>query len=121
MNDFHVTGNLVKDPEKSTTTGGTSLLKGVIADNQFYKGEKKVSYWDFVMFGKMADFMSEHLIKGSPVYLKGELEQQRWDYEGKHYSKVVLNVKVSMPGKAPLESHYHSESKAPMGLADIPF
>ena len=46
------------------------------------------SFFDLVLFGKLGEVLSEHLTKGKPVVVSGELEQQRWEKDGQNASKV---------------------------------
>ena len=81
-----ITGNLTRDPELRTTTGGTNVCSFSVAVNRTYKsadGENKedVSYIDCVAWGKLGEVISNYAKKGSSVLVSGRLSQR--SFEGK--------------------------------------
>ena len=81
-----ITGNLTRDPELRTTTGGTNVCAFSVAVNRNYKssdGEarEEVSYIDCVAWGKLGEVIAEYAKKGSGVLVSGRLSQR--SYEGK--------------------------------------
>lgn len=90
-------GRLTSDPELKYTVGGTAVLNITIAVGKSIPprsdgGEwgNKTSFFDVVMFGKTAEAKAKNLMKGRQVAVTGELEQDRWEYEGKKYSKIKI-------------------------------
>ena len=57
---------------------------------QLWKGEEQVSFFPVTLFGKPAESLRPYLKKGAQVGIRGELQQQRWEYEGRQMSKVVI-------------------------------
>ena len=96
INTVTLAGRLTRDAELRYTKGGTAVLSMAIAVNRTSKdGGKYVdvpSFFDLVLFGKLGEVLSEHLTKGKPVVVSGELEQQRWEKDGQSRSKVVIIV-----------------------------
>lgn len=96
MNSLNVCilqGNLTADPELRNSSGGNPYVVFGIAVNRIAKGEKEVSFFDCIAFGKQAEVIAEHCKKGRQVIVQGEIQQDRWeDDDGNRRSavKVVL-------------------------------
>ncbi len=118
INGVFISGRITSDSKYSVTTGGTGVAKFGIATNRAVKQQdgqwgELVSYFDCVLFGKGAENLSRYLIKGKGVSIKGTLRQDRWEKEGKNYSKVYIVVD---------EIHLESsgQSSAPAGSSPAP-
>ena len=83
INVVVITGNLTKDPELRTTTGGTYVCDMRIAVNGRRKeGEEwvdKPNYLDVVVFGSHGKTCEEYLAKGRPVAVEGRLDWSEWE------------------------------------------
>src|SRR5690606_7830011 len=81
-------GNITKDIEPRTTTGGLSVASFTVAINH---PKDEVSYIDCVAFGQQADFLSKYCGKGQKVYVQGELKQSKWqDKDGNNRSNLEV-------------------------------
>lgn len=81
-----ITGNLTRDPELRTTTGGTNVCSFSVAVNRTYRGadgenKEDVSYIDCVAWGKLGEVIANYAKKGSGVLVSGRLSQR--SFEGK--------------------------------------
>lgn len=97
INGVFISGRITSDSKYSVTAGGTGVAKFGIATNRAVKQQdgqwyELVSYFDCVLFGKGAENLSKYLAKGKGVSIKGSLRQDRWEKDGKHYSKVYIVV-----------------------------
>lgn len=86
-------GNLTRDPELRHTANGTAVTGFGIAVNRRYRqGEEwkdEVCYVDVTVWGKQAESCSEHLSKGSGVFIEGRLQFRSWETaEGQKRSKL---------------------------------
>ena len=94
LNRCYMIARLCKDPELSTTTGGTSVCKFSVANNDSYtkNGEKKetVSFFNVVCWGKTGEVINQYCKKGSKIAIEGRLIQRRWEKDGKHKSKTKV-------------------------------
>jgi single-strand DNA-binding protein len=95
LNSILIEGNLVRDPEFRATSKGTALCTFPIASGRYFKQdsgmEKKVSYFDVELWGKLAEQANNLGHKGRGVRVVGRLKQERWqDRDGKAQSKVVI-------------------------------
>ena len=85
-------GNVVRDIELRYTQSGTAVADVGLAVNERVKerGEwvDKVSFFDWVLFGRVAEIANEYLVKGSAVLLEGRAQFDQWEKDGQKRSKV---------------------------------
>ena len=84
INRVVLVGNLTKDPELKSTSGGTSLCKLRLAVNTRQKtqsGEwvEKPNYFDVTVWGAQGESCAKFLAKGRPVGVDGRLEWREWE------------------------------------------
>src|SRR5947199_1738500 len=84
INRVVMTGNLTRDPELRTTSGGTSVCSLRVAVNTRRKdasGEwvDKPNYFDVTVWGAQGENCSTYLQKGRPVAVDGRLEWREWE------------------------------------------
>jgi single-strand DNA-binding protein len=112
LNEVFITGNVVHDiGEKDVVKiGETTKLTITIATNKSVKtnGEwkNKASFFDVVMWGKLADNLKPYLVKGKGVAVVGTLDQDRWEKDGQKKSKdyITASAVKLLGGKADNES-----------------
>ncbi len=95
LNSLIIEGNMVKEPELSETSKGTSFCKFTIASNRSYvlnnEAVQEVSYFEIEAWTKMAEMCKEHGARGRGVRVVGRLKQDRWiGKDGKACSKVKV-------------------------------
>ena len=97
INDLVIIGRLVRDIsgcDFGYTTGGTARLNLSIAVNRSEKRggtwTDKASFFDVTVWGKTAENIKSYLYKGKQIAVDGHLDQQRWEKDGKKFSKVVI-------------------------------
>ena len=124
-NSVSINGRLVREAILSYSNGGTAILKFSIAVNRSVKkGDKwedEASFFDCVMFSKMAESVNKYLEKGKQVSIIGELKQERWEKDGKQNSKVVIVVeKLQLLGSKDeqKQSYQKSEANTPENFQD---
>lgn len=128
-NLFIVTGNLVRDPETSTTQGGKQFTRFQIACNRRYansNGEKLTDYFDIITWGKLAETCVTYLHKGSKVYIQGEMQQRQ--YEDKNgVKKTSYQVQadivefLSIGSKNNQKPPENDDEPQPVDNSDLPF
>lgn len=92
-------GHLAANPELKKAESGISIATFPVATNRDWRtsdGEKKeaVDYHKVVAFRKLADICVQHLVKGSPVYISGRLQNSSFDGNDgkKHFvTEIVLD------------------------------
>lgn len=84
LNRAMVIGNLTRDPETRTTTGGKSVCTFSVATNSTWKdaaGQKqeRSEFHNVVAWAKLAEICQQFLGKGRKVYIEGRLQTREWD------------------------------------------
>ena len=95
INNVTLVGRLTNDPQLKYLPSGTAALEFSIANNYYVssKESNEVSFFDIVLFGKVAESLSKFLVKGKQVAVSGTLRQDRWeDKEGAKRSRVRINA-----------------------------
>jgi single-strand DNA-binding protein len=98
-NAITVVGNVTRDPELKFLNSGNAALKLSIAVNRRWQNrqtqewEERVSYFEIVAYGAIAENAANSLVKGSRVIVSGRLEQRTWETEnGDKRSIVEINA-----------------------------
>ena len=141
INRVNISGNLTRDPELRTTTGGTQILGFGVAVND-RRQNKQTGEWedvpnwiDCLVFGARAEPLSRFLSKGAKVAIEGKLRYSTWESkDGTKRSKLEVVVDevefMSRDGGAyqqPEQQSFAAASPAPASPAsavydeDIPF
>jgi single-strand DNA-binding protein len=107
MNITVLVGNLTRDPEVRTTSGGTSVASfGLAVNTATGTGEEareETLFIDVVTFGRQAEPIGRYLKKGRPVLVEGRLRLEKWTgNDGEAHSKIgVVANRVQFLGEAP--------------------
>ena len=98
-NAITVVGNVTRDPELKFLNSGQAALKLSIAVNRRWQNrqtqewEERVSFFEVVGYGAMAENAANSLTKGARVIVSGRLEQRSWETEnGDKRSIVEINA-----------------------------
>ena len=78
MNNITVHGTVGKDPDLRYSASGTAVLTFAIADNYGKDDKKKTTWWDIIVFGKLAENVANTISKGTSVLITGRLEQEEY-------------------------------------------
>lgn len=94
INSVVLVGRLTRDAELKYTPNGTAVLNLSIAVNRSVKRndawEDEVSFFDVVLFGKLAEGIAQYCAKGQQIGVEGSLRQERWEKDGQTRSKVKV-------------------------------
>ena len=94
INSVVVVGRLTRDAELKYTPSGTAVLDLSVAVNRSVKRgdgwEDEASFFDIVLFGKLAEGVAQYCTKGQQVGVQGSLRQDRWEKDGVPRSKVKI-------------------------------
>lgn len=90
-------GNLTADPELRVLNNGRAVWNGSVAvENSFLRGDKwenYTSFFNFTVWGDLADHCAESLHKGDRIFIAGRPEQGRWQTDdGDNRSSVKFIV-----------------------------
>lgn len=98
INHVSISGNLTRDPELRSTSGGMQVLSLGVAVNERVKNqstgewEDRPNFVDCVVFGNRAEALSRFLSKGSKVAVSGRLRYSAWEKDGQKRSKLEVIV-----------------------------
>jgi len=96
VNHVILIGRLTRDAELRYTSGGMAIGKFSLAVNRRVKSgdgwADEASFFDCSVFGKTAESLGSHLVKGKQVAIDGELRQSRWEKDGQTHSRVEIAV-----------------------------
>ena len=94
LNNVALTGRLTRDAELKSIANGQSVCKFSIAVNRRTKRgdqwEDEANFFDIVLWGRLAESLSQYLLKGKMVAVGGELRQDRWQQDGQYRSKIEV-------------------------------
>lgn len=131
INKVILEGNLTRDAELTYLTSGTAVCKFAIANN-VYQGKDKddyCSYFDIVIWGKMAEGLTKYLTKGKGVFIVTKARQNRWEKDGQHHSKIEFHAEElsfkgggeKKEGSDPVKKESVTEEPGPFDDDGIPF
>lgn len=79
INTVTMVGRLTKDPEiQKIVSTGTTIGRFSIANNQYFRGEEKTSFFDCVTFNKTAENVYNHVHKGDLVGVVGRIQTSQY-------------------------------------------
>ena len=112
VNRVTLLGNVTRDPQLKATQSGQSVVTFGLATNRVWKdpaGEKQSlpEYHNLVAWGKLAEFISQNVTKGKPLYIEGYLKTRNWDNpEGvKIFRTEVVIENIILVGPRPEGTH----------------
>lgn len=93
-----VAGNLTRDPQLRKLPSGVAVADIGLAVSETRKNKSgenvdTVCFVDIVTWGRLAEVCAEHLRKGSPVFVEGRLQFERWESKtGEKRSKLRVKA-----------------------------
>lgn len=107
INSVVLVGRITKDvgsDERSFSYIGNGTAKAVVniaVNRGVKKGDKwedETSFFDVVIWGKLAENLKPRLTKGKQISVMGSLKQDRWEKDGQKQSKIYINAEqVEIP------------------------
>jgi len=108
VNKVTLLGNLGRDPEISSTQGGTAVAKFSVATTSSRK-DKDTQEWieqtewhNVVFFGNTVEVIRKYLQKGKQCYIEGTLRTSKWpDKENSnftHYKTEIIGKELQLLG-----------------------
>ena len=95
-NKVIIGGNLTRDPVAKELPGGRACCEFSVATNESWKDkdgnkQERTTFADVVVYGGLADVVTQYKVKGDSVLVDGRLEQQRWeDKDGNKRSRMRI-------------------------------
>ena len=94
MNVLIHVGRFTADPEVRYTQDGKPIVKFSMAIGRRFKreGDADADFFNYVAFGKTAEFVEKYFHKGMKAVITGELRNNHYtDKDGvKHYSEQII-------------------------------
>jgi single-strand DNA-binding protein len=119
-------GNLTRNPEIRYTPTGTAVADLGLAVSENFKNKagemvEQNCFVDIVVWGRQAETSAEYLQKGSPVFVEGRLQLDKWEnQQGEKRSKLRVRADrvqfLGTPGKG-TESSAAPAASAPQDAA----
>ena len=118
VNKVIIIGNLTRDPELKTTTGGQSIVTFGMATNRQWTtstGEKRTSaeFHEVVCWAKLAEICQQYLKKGMLVYIEGYLKTRSWENEDgtkRFKTEIVANDMIILEKRNGEDDYTPSDS-----------
>ncbi len=91
-------GNLTRDVQVKSTSGGQSVADISIAVNRKYKTKdgqdrEEVTYVDCECWGPRGEVIAKYFSKGKPIFIEGRLKLDSWeDKDGQKRSKMRVMI-----------------------------
>lgn len=84
LNKAIIIGNLTRDPELKSLPSGIQVASFSVATNRVWKdknGQKQeaADFHNIVVFGKMAETVTQYMHKGSQILVQGRIQTRSWD------------------------------------------
>ncbi len=106
LNRAEAIGNVTKDPEVRTTTGGQQVLTLGVATNERWKdkasGEmrERTEFHNVVIWGALAAEVAKTVKKGNRVYACGRVQTRSWETKDgqKRYTTEIVADQISLLG-----------------------
>ena len=99
LNQIVLVGRLVQDPEIKELENGNKVTNITLAVPRSYKnsnGEYETDFIDCVLWNSIAENTSEYCKKGNLVGIKGRLQTDTYEKDGKNITKLnVIAEKVT--------------------------
>lgn len=125
-----ITGNVTRDPELRYTPSGSAVCSfGVATNRSVKKGdqwEDAVTFHNVVLWGKIAETMTNILKKGIKVTVTGRIDNRSYDAKDgtkKYISEIVADVVVPFTdrrtGPGEEQSTAPSSQGAPQSIPDV--
>ena len=117
MNVMFLIGNVGRDPEIRTTTGGSKVATFSIATTERWKdkdGERqeRTTWHNCVVWGPLVNVVEDYVHKGSKIAVVGRMEVRKYtnsnDEERTAHECIVQNLELLSPKR---ESHDNDDDR----------
>ena len=108
VNKVILLGNVGKDPEIRSTTGGTMVANFTLATSDRTKDaqgnwQDRTEWHNLVAFTRTAEIVRDYVKKGSKLYIEGKIQTRSWDDKetgAKRYrTEIIVNDLSLLSGR----------------------
>lgn len=131
VNRVVLLGAVGKDPDVRATSGGTCVANFSLATSYQNKDKQQVTEWHrLVAFKRTAEIVRDYVVKGSKLYIEGQLQTRKWEKDGEaHYTTEIIirdlslleNKAASASRAAQLHGGTNDQANPDISDDDIPF
>jgi len=89
LNKVMLIGRLGRDPEAKNLPKGGIVTKFSLATSEKYNNEERTEWTRCTAFGKLAEVVKAHLLKGSLIYVEGRKVTQSYEDKDGHKKEAV--------------------------------
>lgn len=127
LNRADIVGNVTRDPEMRTTTGGQQVLTLGVATNERWKDKatgqdrERAEFHNVVIWGDLAKEVTAAVHKGNRVFVSGRVQTRSWEAKdgSKRYTTEVIAETVSLLGTKNTVAETSIQADA-VGVASAP-
>jgi single-strand DNA-binding protein len=116
MKVITIAGRVGKDAELRRTQSGDPVLGFSIAVDDGYGQNKRTLWFDASIWGKRGEALADHLKKGTPVTVSGDLSTR--EHDGKTYLTVRVSEVTLQGGKQDGERRESRPARQEQGMYD---
>ena len=93
MNKVFLIGNLTRDPELSTTSGGVKFCRFTLAVSRSYAkdGKRETDFLPVVVWRAQADNCARYLKKGSKAAVSGSVQTRTQDGSRRYVTEIAAD------------------------------
>lgn len=107
LNKVMIIGNLTRDPETRTTSGGQTVTSFGMATNlvwtdQSGQRQSKPEFHNIVAWRKLGEICAQYLKKGGKIYLEGRIQTREWegtDGVKRNRTEIVADNMIMLGGR----------------------
>ncbi len=107
VNKAILLGNVGKDPEIRSTTGGTLVANLTLATTEKQKDQQgnwqdKTEWHNLVAFSRTAEIIRDYVKKGTQLFVEGKIQTRSWDDkesgQKKYRTEILINEMTLLGG-----------------------
>jgi single-strand DNA-binding protein len=126
LNLVMVSGRLVADPELRYTPKGTAVCSFRIAVSRYYRDrdaggfKEETSFFNIVVWDRMAEMAGERLRKGSAVIIEGTLKSRSYETQdgSRRYVVEIVSRRLQFLDKTPTPGPGEASTETDSGDSD---
>ena len=106
MKQVTIAGRITRDATLRNTQNNDAVLGFSVAVDDGWGQNKRTLFFECSLWGKRGQALSQHLSKGTPVTVAGDLSTR--EYEGKTYLTIRVN-EVTLQGSGRESNYRHAD------------
>ncbi len=126
LNKAILVGRLTKDPEMRSTSSGQSVCSFGLATNRTWTNretnqrEEKTEFHNIVVWGRLAEIISQFLKKGNLLLVEGRIQTRSWqDSSGnKRYRTEIVAENIQLPPKSFSQKQQPQQEKSQANISN---